>query len=438
MGLPTEAQNEAALDHFIRQPVSKEMVRYLAQKSCSVIRCEEVTSKTSEKEMPPSPPQTPEADPAPRQETTTTPSLPSLEAFITSLVEKSHVQVSTLMSSLVYLARLQKRLPPVAKGMRCTVHRIFLASLILAAKNLNDSSPKNKHWARYSCVSGFPGFGFSVTEVNLMEKQLLFLLDWDLRIINADLFAHFEPFLSPIRGTQQRLAEDEDVARRVRQREKEIIKQQYRELSNLQDLQRRHQLAIANYEASHAQTYTHRHVASKSQTQAQLRGLASSTYSSQSYPSAPQHKRPSSTSRQLSLSPPSSTDIPRLARSGTVESLASSSNSTASSSRGTPASSVSPNIEVISTTDYAHLSSSASSSGRRSNSSSPYSLSSSLKGMQTGCHALTLDDVEGGKAVKKIKTSASLFSRFLGGASITGRGLDTAERERLVVGRVRA
>ncbi|KAI9500482.1 hypothetical protein BX070DRAFT_60795 [Coemansia spiralis] len=64
--------------------------------------------------------------------------------------------------------------------MECTCHRIFLATLIVAGKYLNDASPKNKYWARYSTV-------FTVAEVNLMEKQLLFLLDFDLRIDNEDL-----------------------------------------------------------------------------------------------------------------------------------------------------------------------------------------------------------------------------------------------------------
>ncbi|KAH0612293.1 uncharacterized protein H6S33_010345 [Morchella sextelata] len=181
--LPATLTRKAALESFVRMPVTPAMISHLALTASTVIRCEPPSTTTL-----PTPPSTP----------SNSPPLPTLEQFITSLVDRSHVQVPTLMSSLVYLARLQRRLPSVAKGMRCTVHRIFLASLILAAKNLNDSSPKNKHWARYSAVRGFEAFGFSLTEVNLMEKQMLFLLDWDLRITNEDLYEHLEPFLTPI------------------------------------------------------------------------------------------------------------------------------------------------------------------------------------------------------------------------------------------------
>jgi G1/S-specific cyclin PLC1 len=207
---PSSAQNKAALDYFVQLPVSREMVSYLAKKASSVIRCDEPVKTSSQL---PTPPVTPPPNAA------SEPSLPTVEEFIASLVERSHVQVPTLMTSLVYLARLKSRLPPVAKGMRCTVHRIFLASLILAAKNLNDSSPKNKHWARYTSIRNFPNFGFSITEVNLMEKQLLYLLDWDLRIRPEDLYLHLDPFLAPIREYQA----VQEQARLQKLREQELL-----------------------------------------------------------------------------------------------------------------------------------------------------------------------------------------------------------------------
>jgi G1/S-specific cyclin PLC1 len=208
-------ENSAALDHFIQMPVSQDMISYLAQKASQVIRCEPSLNKN----LPPTPPASPPQHAASTREAP----LPSVEEFITSLVERSHVQVPTLMTSLVYLSRLRSRLPPVAKGMKCTTPRIFLAALILAAKNLNDSSPKNKHWARYTAVRGYEGFGFSITEVNLMEKQLLFLLDWDLRITPEDLYYHLEPFLAPIRVWQSRQAEKARLA----EKEKEMARYQY-------------------------------------------------------------------------------------------------------------------------------------------------------------------------------------------------------------------
>ncbi|KUI69781.1 PHO85 cyclin-9 [Cytospora mali] len=174
--------NAIALEHFVYTPVSRNMISYLATAAYNVIQ------------LPPTPPKTPPPRAVPAEDV----GLPTLEEFITQLVVSSNVQVPTLMSTLVYLNRLKSRLQPMAKGLRCTTHRIFLASLILAAKYLNDSSPKNKHWANYS-VMGYNSFGFSRTEVNLMEKQLLSLLDWDLRITEEDLYRELDVFLAPIR-----------------------------------------------------------------------------------------------------------------------------------------------------------------------------------------------------------------------------------------------
>jgi G1/S-specific cyclin PLC1 len=182
-----------ALDYFVELPVSTEMVDYLAKKSLEVIRCDSLPQSGSN--FPLTPPDTPPSPTKPLL-------LPSVVDFITTLVERSRVSVPTLMSTLVYLDRLKAKLPVTASGMRCTAHRIFLVSLILAAKNLNDSSPKNKHWARYTTNNSFPSFSFSIAEINLMEKQMLYLLDWNLRIWPEDLYRHLQWFLEPIRDFQ--------------------------------------------------------------------------------------------------------------------------------------------------------------------------------------------------------------------------------------------
>lgn len=197
--LPTAELNAAALEQFIFMPVSRDMISYLAQAARDVIQCDPnmMPPPAQNNTQYPSPPRTPPAAKAIRCDNS---GLPTLEEFISQLVVSSNVQVPTLMSSLVYLTRLKSRLQPMAKGLRCTTHRIFLAALILAAKYLNDSSPKNKHWATYSNLNtGHYDFGFSRTEVNLMEKQLLFLLDWELRITQEDLYQELDPFLAPIR-----------------------------------------------------------------------------------------------------------------------------------------------------------------------------------------------------------------------------------------------
>lgn len=172
-----------AMKIFLRSPVTQDMIHHLVTITLQILPCESAKTIT---ESLPSPPNSPPI--------LKTKPLPSLMTFITKLVRYTNVYTGTLMATIVYMNRLKKKLPKDAKGLPCTRHRIFLACLIISSKNFNDSSPKNKHWAKYT--DGL----FRREDVNLMERQLLMLLDWNVQIDNSQLVHAWKRFLDPIKA----------------------------------------------------------------------------------------------------------------------------------------------------------------------------------------------------------------------------------------------
>ncbi|KAJ7283294.1 hypothetical protein C8J57DRAFT_1462426 [Mycena rebaudengoi] len=179
--LPFAAHNPA-LVHLMYQPVTYEMVSYIARQAAFAIRIAGEESHTL-----PTPPHTSRR--SYYEQHLQSPPIISLEHFICGIVQASNVHIATLLATLVYFERLRTKLSPILTGQLCTRHRVFLATLICAAKYLNDSCPKNAHWTQHAFNM------FKVEEVNIMEKQLLFLLDYDLRFDEEEACAVFSPFM---------------------------------------------------------------------------------------------------------------------------------------------------------------------------------------------------------------------------------------------------
>ncbi|KAG7446136.1 uncharacterized protein BT62DRAFT_1076525 [Guyanagaster necrorhizus] len=171
--IPIAAHNPYLVNLMASQ-VSTDMIDYVAQRTIKIIRldCNSPVEGTSPH---------------------------SLQNFISHIVNKAGVNVSTLLSCLVYLERFRRKLPTVPGGLPCTIHRIFLATLIVTSKYLNDSSPKNIDWAALSDL-------FTVTEINLMEIQLLYLLDYDLRFSEEEACAIFAPYMTIVARQASTLA----------------------------------------------------------------------------------------------------------------------------------------------------------------------------------------------------------------------------------------
>ena len=157
-----------------------------------------------------------------------------------------------------------------------------------------------------------------------MERQMLYLLEWDTRVTEQDLFDHLEPFLAPIRFQlelqyeradlnsqrqwhSQQSSIDYDLVESIRQSTKQIVEQPR---------------AIGVYDSprSYVEDDGGRHP------------RHAHNQSTLSLP-APSHKRRPSPYRHdsRSISPPSVRDLPPLIRSGTAGTMHSHSSSRSSS-----------------------------------------------------------------------------------------------------------
>lgn len=122
---------------------------------------------------------------------------PALFTFMCHLVERARVSPQTLMASLVYIIRLKSKVSLLVYRLPCTAHRIFLASLILADKYLNDDCLTNMDWARYTTITTDQyTFSFTQQQIDSMERHLLSLLEWNLAIKQYEFYHEVATFLA--------------------------------------------------------------------------------------------------------------------------------------------------------------------------------------------------------------------------------------------------
>ncbi|KIY43768.1 hypothetical protein FISHEDRAFT_11170, partial [Fistulina hepatica ATCC 64428] len=103
--------------------------------------------------------------------------------FVVNVVDRSHVSINVILGALVYIVRSKAHLR--IRVIDWAHERVFLGALVVAAKYLNDSSPKNAYWAWYTGV-------FTKRDVGLVEREFLDVLDFDLKIKWDDLKPHWE------------------------------------------------------------------------------------------------------------------------------------------------------------------------------------------------------------------------------------------------------
>ncbi|KAI3647399.1 hypothetical protein MP228_007620 [Amoeboaphelidium protococcarum] len=123
--------------------------------------------------------------------------VPLLKDYIKDLLLKSGITSKLIGVIYIYLCKAKAALPLTAKGLPCTPHRLFTAALVLAWKFTSDHGIKNLHWSR---VSGI----FCVSEINLIERQFLSLLQYCLSVSDGeyyDYLSQLDRYIEASRGS---------------------------------------------------------------------------------------------------------------------------------------------------------------------------------------------------------------------------------------------
>ena len=200
------SEHDPVLLEILRAPLNLDVISICAAQLDAVVPCQ--TDGTGL----PTPPVTPVKVSFDRSSA----GVPGLEAFIASVFDRSRVQLPTVLVMLVYLERMRAKMPRMARGLPCTLHRIFLATLVVAAKvrrHRSGSSLTASVHARlvagqqalvalrlWPLLDGRDHADGDATCVALSALPLtlvvLTLIDYDLGVTEADLLREAEPLIA--------------------------------------------------------------------------------------------------------------------------------------------------------------------------------------------------------------------------------------------------
>ncbi|KAJ4486351.1 hypothetical protein J3R30DRAFT_3281810 [Lentinula aciculospora] len=108
-------------------------------------------------------------------------------SFVKRVLCKARVKMSEVLATLAYIDRAQPYLE-ISSDSKYLFERVFLGALIVATKFLNDSSLPNIHWAQCTRL-------FGKHDVCRIEREFLEVLDWELRLTEDDLLAHYDSLI---------------------------------------------------------------------------------------------------------------------------------------------------------------------------------------------------------------------------------------------------
>ncbi|KAF9063349.1 hypothetical protein BDP27DRAFT_1232246, partial [Rhodocollybia butyracea] len=119
------------------------------------------------------------------------PRLAAFTTFVANVLIRADVKTPVILTALAYLARGKPHLHAAIEEM--ALERAFLGALIIASKYLNDCTFKNMHWALCTGI-------FRTQDIGLIEREFLDVLDWDLRISEDDILAHYVDIYTRLSG----------------------------------------------------------------------------------------------------------------------------------------------------------------------------------------------------------------------------------------------